>query len=160
MNWTPSETAGFAMLCGTRFESAQKYGWRFGIETDAGGTARFAISGRTERQTTLDFVNATFPCDLSELAGGWHHLALVYTPFYGETGCWSLYVDGLPSGIVANAYFPTGGHGSHWFALGGGQSGAEGFTGLLDSWRITDAALEPEQFLRYGYRKGFLIMLR
>lgn len=160
MNWTPSETAGFAMLCGTRFETSQKYGWSFGIKTDENGTARFAVSGRTARQPTLDFVNAEFPADLSGLGGGWHHLALAYTPFYGDTGQWTLYVDGVSAGSVANATFPTGGHGSHWFALGGRQNGADGFTGLLDSWRITNAALVPEQFLYYGYQGGFILMIR
>ena len=160
MNWTPSETAGFATLCGTRFETSQKYGWSFGIKTDENGEARFSVSGRTALQPTLDFVNAEFPADLSGLVGGWHHLALVYTPFYGETGCWDLYVDGVSAGSVENASFPTGGHGSHWFALGGKQNGTDGFTGLLDSWRISNGMLVPEQFLYYGYQGGFILMIR
>ena len=160
MNWTPAGTPGFATVCGTCFTIGQKFGWRFGIETDAHGTARFAVKGRTARQPTLDFVNAAFPGDLAGFAGGWHHVALVYTPAYGEAGCWTLYLDGVHAGIVPNTLFPSGGHGSHWFSLGGEQNGANGFCGELDSWRLVSSALVPEEFLSYGYRNGTMVIFR
>ena len=160
MNWTPSGTPGFVTLCATYFPSGQKYGWRFGIETDANGTARFSLKGRTARQPTLYFVNAKFPVDIVGLAGSWHHVALVYTPAYGETGCWRLYLDGVLVGSLPNASFPIGGHGSHWFTLGGEENGANGFRGQLDSWRLVSAALAPEDFLFHGYQRGFIVICR
>ena len=160
MNWTPSGTPGFVTLCATYFPSGQKYGWRFGIETDANGTARFSLKGRTARQPTLYFVNAKFPVDIAGLAGSWHHVALVYTPAYGETGCWRLYLDGALAGSLPNASFPIGGHGSHWFTLGGEENGANGFRGQLDSWRLVSAALAPEDFLFHGYQRGFIVICR
>ena len=160
MNWTPSGTPGFVTLCATYFPSGQKYGWRFGIETDANDTARFSLKGRTLRQPTLYFVNAKFPVDIAGLAGSWHHVALVYTPAYGETGCWNLYLDGALAGSMPNAYFPTGGHGSHWFTFGGEQNGANGFRGQLDSWRLVSAALAPEDFLYHGYQRGTIVIFR
>ena len=46
------------------------------------------------------------------------------------------------------------------FVLGMGSSSANTYNGLIDEFRISDGALEPEEFLRAENAPGFSIIIR
>jgi hypothetical protein len=155
MLWSNQTATAVQTVAGTRFGSA--YGWRLTLDK-SGSTAAFRLFCQTPSQTPL--AEAAFPYEASPLAGGWHHLALTYTPRRNDTGAWELFVDGASAGTVVNRFYPGVSHQSHWFTLGGQAGGAEAFNGLFDCWRVSEGALTPEQFLYLGYGKGTMILIR
>jgi hypothetical protein len=155
MFWSNRTAAAVQTIAGTRFGA--DYGWRLTLDTDSGAGSFFRLFCRTPSQTPL--ADAAFPFDATGLAGGWHHVALAFTPRRHDTGAWELFVDGATAGTVTNRFYPSTPHQSHWFALGGQAGGTEAFDGLLDCWRVSEGALTPDQFLYLGYEKGTLLLM-
>jgi len=154
MLWNNQAGTAVQTVAGTRFNG--DYGWRLTLDR-SGGTAAFRIFCQAPARTPM--LNADFACDAVRLAGGWHHLALTFTPRRNETGTWELFVDGASAGTAANRFYPTALQQSHWFMLGGCVGGADAFDGLLDCWRVTEGALTPSQFMYLGYERGTLISI-
>ena len=154
MFWNGGADGQVQTLAGTRFDAG--YGWRLTL-AKSGNSAAFRLFCRTPAQTPV--ADTAFPFDAARLASGWHHLALTFTPRLGDTGTWTLFVDGVSAGTVANRFYPAARHQSHWFALGGVAGGADAFNGLLDCWRVSEGARTPSQFLYLGYGGGTLMRL-
>ena len=101
--------------------------------------------------------------------GKWHHVAITYAPNndYPESKSdVKLYIDygseeggytysGATStlGLVTN---PD----SLMLVMGMGSNSANTYNGLIDEFRISDGALEPEEFLRAENAPGFSIIIR
>ena len=83
--------------------------------------------------------------------GKWVHLALVYDAdgYDGSRGVWRFYKDGVLSGSIYNTQtIPAGQHYPSAFYIGASQSsGLNGAFGKFDTWRVSRAALSPDQFL-------------
>jgi len=154
MLWSNQTSVAVQTIAGTRFTA--DYGWRLTLNKN-GAAAAFRIFCQAPSQTPV--LDADFAYDAAGLAGGWHHLALAYTPRRNDTGTWELFVDGESVGTAINLFYPTALQQSHWFMLGGCAGGADAFDGLLDCWRVTEGALTPEQFLYLGYELGTLLKL-
>lgn len=154
MLWSNQTATAVQTLAGTRFD--KDYGWRLALRKD-GGAAAFRIYCQAPNRTPM--LNAEFAYDASGLAGGWHHLALVFTPRLNDNGTWELFVDGVSVGTATNLYYPATLLQSHWFVLGAQSGGTEAFDGLLDCWRVSEGALTPDQFLYLGYDRGTMIRL-
>ncbi len=154
MKWNGAANATPQTLVGTRFDTG--YGWRLTLEK-SGDTAAFRIFCATPTQTPL--LDACFAYDASALAGGWHHVALTFTPRINDTGTWELFVDGQSRAALANLFYPSLLARSHWFLLGGYSGGADAFSGLLDCWRVSDGTLTPEEMM-YRIRGGTMFSVR
>jgi hypothetical protein len=155
MFWSNQTAVAVQTLAGTRFDS--DYGWRLTLNTN-GVTATFGLFCQAPGRTPV--LNTSFPYEAAALAGGWHHLALTYTPRRNDTGAWELFVDGTSAGTASNLFYPTTLQQSHWFMLGGRSGGTEAFDGLLDCWRVSEGALTPDQFLYLGYGTGTILLLQ
>ena len=79
-----------------------------------------------------------------ELLNAWHHVALTYRRDDGGQSSWKFYLDGAFKGEARHAPV-TARPVTNGFFLGG--RGDHGTCAGFDYWRISDAALEPEQFL-------------
>lgn len=154
MFWSNQTATAVQTIAGTRFD--KDYGWRLALRKD-GGAAAFRIYCQAPNRTPT--LNVEFVYDASGLAGGWHHLALVFTPRLNDNGTWELFVDGVSVGTATNLYYPATLLQSHWFVLGGQSDGTEAFDGLLDCWRVSEGARTPDQFLYLGYDRGTMIRL-
>ena len=103
MLWSNQTANAVQTIAGTRFDN--DYGWRLELRKD-GAAAAFGIYCQAPNRTPA--VNAEFAYDASGLAGGWHHLALSFTPRRNDTGTWELFVDGTSAGAVTNRYIGIG----------------------------------------------------
>ena len=154
MLWSNQTSVAVQTIAGTRFTA--DYGWRLTLNK-SGAAAAFRLFCQAPSRTPV--LDTGFAYDAAGLAGGWHHLALAYTPRRNDTGTWELFVDGESVGTAINLFYPTALQQSHWFMLGGCAGGADAFDGLLDCWRVTEGALTPEQFLYLGYELGTLLKI-
>lgn len=144
------ETAGvgtYHHLCGTRITTTA--GWVLQL-TGTPGTP-LAVSVHAE-----DGVGPLFstPPTLGSLAGyesRWTHLALVYDHAAGDVhqGVWNFYRDGVFCGCATNAVAPRDGGvaADGRFKFGTMTAAMSIFPGKMDCWRVSKAALRPEQLL-------------
>lgn len=154
MKWNGATDVTPQTLVGTRFDST--YGWRLTLEKN-GAQAAFRLFSATPTQTPL--LNATFAYNAADLVGTWHHIALSYSPRLGDTGTWTLRVDGDIVSTLTNRFYPSVLGQSHWFMLGGCANGLEPFKGLLDCWRVSETALTREALL-YRHPGGTILTVR
>lgn len=118
-------------------------GWMLSLRS-IGGQVQFSLYVRNGDATVL--VNDHFFSG-ADLTGdrAWRHLALTYARDTAN-GVWSLFLDGAAVGSVTNSAAPlTQGHGN--FYLGGRADHA--INGFLDTWRVSDTVLAPEQMLNH-----------
>ena len=137
------------------------------------GSNFLSLRGSNNDPTADSTVNV---CD-----GKWHHIALTYAPnadYPDSKSDVKLYIDygdeegghtysrtthltsepwnnKDPGGVGLVAY-PD----NLMFVLGMGSSSANTYNGLIDEFRISDGALEPEEFLRAENAPGFSIIIR
>ena len=77
----------------------------------------------------------------------WSHVALVHTAVAGGTGTWTCYLDGVQCGSVASVELPSAENAPQDFLIGGSAEAEHSFFGMIDSVRVSGAALVPGQFL-------------
>jgi len=82
----------------------------------------------------------------------WCHYALVYDCQGGNgLGTWEIFVNSASYGVITNQTAPTAAGTQSPFCLGGDSSESKYYNlGAYDYWRVSDAALAPDQFLNAG----------
>lgn len=82
----------------------------------------------------------------------WCHYALVYdSAGGGGLGTWEIFVNSISHGAITNQAAPTTVGTQTTFCLGGDSINSQyGNRGGYDTWRISDQALETNQFLNAG----------
>jgi hypothetical protein len=152
-----ADTSGEAVqvIAGTRFDT--ECGWLLTLE-DSGENAVLRLTVKDQHLEPL--LDTTFDCTGALENTEWHHLALVYRPWEEDCGTWQLYVDGALKGSTRFARYPEYPHSSHRFLLGGRPEETSSFNGLLDCWRITEGALEPDDFMYVEFQRSTLMIIR
>jgi len=122
-------------------------GWAFALKRMSDGTRRLVIYA--EDDGGIQVFDAPLSGDLSAWADTWRHVALVYDATAGTQaqGVWRCYLDGELQGAATNWQVRVGTTSSEHFHLAGRVDNASTFCGYLDCWRVSKAALTPEQFL-------------
>ena len=122
-------------------------GWALGFKRMADGTRRLVIYA--EDDGGIQAGDAPISGDLSAWADTWRHMALVYDAAAGDQaqGVWRCYLDGELHGAATNAHARSGTTASEYFHLAGRVGNGSTFCGYLDCWRVSQAALAPDQFL-------------
>lgn len=89
--------------------------------------------------------------DLANLLNKWHHFALTHNPANADGNAeWKLYWDGELKGTkVCDGPGTDAGIGDRSFTLNGRPAGSS-LPGYIDYCRVSDAVLEPEDFLCAG----------
>ncbi|MDD3582826.1 MAG: LamG domain-containing protein [Kiritimatiellae bacterium] len=123
-------------------------GWAFALKRMSDGTRRLVIYAGDDSGVQVG--DASLSGDLSAWADTWRHVALVYDATAGAQvqGVWRCYLDGELQGAATNQQARVGTTASEYFHLAGRIGGNPvTFCGYLDCWRVSQAALVPEQFL-------------
>jgi hypothetical protein len=102
------------------------------------GKARFLISDNATERVFYSTANIN--------TGEWHHVAAVRDATDPANKQLRLYIDGHPSGTLADTTTGTLANGNALW-IGRFNSGSRLLTGDIDLVRITPAALSPEQFV-------------
>ena len=126
-------------------------GWAFGFKTYSDGTRKLVIFAEDENTSEAGNVlvnDQPLSGDINDWSS-WKHLALVYDASAGilTQGVWSCYLDGEFQGCQTNNRARVGTSRSEDFHLGGRSGNGYCFSGYLDCWRASKAALAPNQFL-------------
>ena len=89
--------------------------------------------------------------ETAEVTRGWHHFALTCRHADARQDgkpVWRLYLDGVQKGAaIGSAPYAGTPKGNGYFGLGGRNVAGNVFTGALANCRLSDAALEPTDFL-------------
>ncbi len=122
-------------------------GWAFALKKLTDGTRKLVIFAADDAGTIAG--DEPVSGDLEQWADVWRHVALVYDHTAGaqEQGGWKCYLDGVLQGSYTHTRTRSGTTSSEYFHLGGRVSNANTFCGGLDCWRVSRAALSPQQFL-------------
>ncbi len=147
LKWTRTDPGVPEVLFGTYHESIDA-GWRLYIDS-TGGTPVLKLLAKAPGSWTA-VTAATLVADVSHWDRDWVHLALTYDPAEGTNGRWRVYEFGKEVGSADNRWLDRcTTWGIHEFMFGAvADSGTVvGYTGLLDSWRISDGALRKDAFL-------------
>lgn len=154
LKWTGSADESRQVVCGTYRNG---HGWKL-ILDNTGASPVFRVYG-CGRLPTSAFVNAVFDYEAVGFANAWRHVAVAYDP--AESGVWSLYVDGVLAGKVANRWNPNGiDIRQPTFLLGADASdGDASFVGGLDLWRISVGTRAVSEFLYPGLPVPGMLLL-
>ena len=122
-------------------------GWAFALKKQTDGTRKLVIYAEDNAGVLCgdDLLSG----DLSDWADTWKHVALVYDATAGDSnqGTWTCYLDGVQQGCATNSHVVSGDSNSLYFHLAGRVGNGNTFAGYLDCWRVSKAALTPNQFL-------------
>jgi len=122
-------------------------GWAFALKKLNDDTLKLVIFA--EDDGGVQMFDAPISGDLTEWADTWKHVALVYDATAGSLsqGVWNCYLDGIQQGSVTNGHVVSGDSASQYFHLGGRVGTDYTFSGFMDCWRASKAALTPSQFM-------------
>ncbi|MGI6495587.1 MAG: LamG-like jellyroll fold domain-containing protein [Kiritimatiellia bacterium] len=143
--WNGATGSAPLTLFGT-WSDSRLGGWR--LLLDATGEAPCVrIFAKSPFSWSGIVADGAFTADPAPWADACTHIALARD---ASAGTWTLYVNGRPSGSVADCLAPTG---RAWalgsFAIGAPATGtdAPGFVGSIDEWRVSRGALAAEGLL-------------
>lgn len=125
-------------------------GWSFGFyNLDDTNNLHFALYDYNDRPARRVFGT---PIPTATYYKKWCHYALVYDhEGGGGLGTWEIFVNSASYGVVTNLTAPTKAGTQTTFCLGGDAGGSQYYNmGAYDTWRISDLALAPNQFLNVG----------
>lgn len=125
-------------------------GWSFGFyNLDDTNNLHFALYDYNDRPARRVFGT---PIPTATYYKKWCHYALVYDhEGGGGLGTWEIFVNSASYGVVTNLTAPTKAGTQTTFCLGGDAGGSQYYNmGAYDTWRISDLALAPNQFLNAG----------
>ena len=160
----PSQTADYGngkgwtvILQSGNGSAAKQGGWILSWRGDQ-GSRKFWLTVPADNNNANSYDNAIGPVPLSSsfeesMASSWHHLALTHKVEEGQD-VWRLYIDGYNTIDGTEATVRKGQSGAFTFGTNnrnlyfGGRPGSDNrINGAFDYWRVSDKALEPEEFL-------------
>ncbi len=157
LKWRGDETGKDETIVQVSGFTSSSAHWRLSLDA-TGTTPRMKVSAVSADVGRVPYVDRTFDFDASVLKGAWNHIALVYSAHEGN-GTWTLIVNKRDSYVLENAQKIRQLLDIPLFTLGGARSGVDGFTGLLDCWRVSRGCLAADELL-FDTPKGTLFIVR
>ena len=153
----PEATKHYIMLDNSDYTTRQKGGWRWRLTRSSEESITMTIGIAKTASDGYNYYHMTENVSPDSLTNGWHHYAVVFKEdTVNSQGIWTFYLDGLDRGHVtsigSNGYFAPDSisYTTPQVGLVGGIQNGWSPIGDFACWRVSDEALESEQFLCYG----------